>query len=88
MVVEKLSNDIDTKAYLKKIGVDLDKPYDSVIKKTRVAFSDRRISESIQDGYRHMSILNKQDFQTNYGGIMRIEELFGSMEDEHEEENF
>jgi len=67
----------DTSGFLKVLGVDLNLPYDSDKKSTRIAFSDRRIVESYKDGYRSIGLLNKQDFETNYGEIMRIEEVFG-----------
>jgi len=67
----------DVSGYVKAIGYDSQKPIDSTLKKTRVAFSERRIVESFRDGYRAMNIENKVDFETNYGAILRIEELFG-----------
>jgi len=66
-----------TDAYVEAIGVDTDLPFDSQNKKTRIAFSERRIVDSFRDGYRSMDIKNKEDFETNYGEIVRIEELYG-----------
>jgi hypothetical protein len=69
----------DVTGYIKTLGYDKNRPHDSLNKKTRVAFSERRIVESFRDGYRAMNIGNQQDFETNYGEIVRIEELYGML---------
>ena len=61
--------------YVKIYGYDATLPKDSANKKTRIAFSETKIAESFQDGYRVMRINNFRDFSTNYGAIMRIDSM-------------
>lgn len=70
-------NDVD--GFVKKTGVDVDTPYDSKDRKTAIAFSERRVVNSFKDGYRAMYAANSVDYETNYGDIIRIEELFGML---------
>lgn len=65
--------------FRKSIGVDINLPYDSKDRKTAIAFSDRRVVNSYADGYRSMKAVNSVDFETNFGEIMRIEELYGML---------
>jgi len=81
-VVESLNiNDgyNDVSGFVKKIGVDTNIPYDSKSRKTAIAFSSRRVVNSYADGYRSMNATDVVDFETNYGEIMRIEELYGML---------
>lgn len=61
------------------VGNDPDELIDDYRKGTRVAWSNRRISESFADGYRVIGATDYQDFSTNFGHIQRIAALFGHL---------
>ena len=68
-----------TQGYVLDLGYDERTPKDSYQKGTRIAWSARKIAESFRDNYRIMQSSDFQDFSTNFGHIIRISELFGTL---------